>query len=281
MCKINWNQLWHDMKDAKGKSDNREFWDEFAPKFRKKREEKDPYIETFYEYMKPEPGDTLFDMGCASGTLAIPYALKGHEIFAADFSSEMLKYLMEGAKKEGVADKIHPIKLDWNEEWSARELPKCDIAFSSRSFICRDLTSSLKKLESVAKCKVCIGAWDNPNSDYDRSVAEAIGYERPGLSCYYFIMGELMDRDMKPELKFINSPFRLDKYESREEATDKIRSSFINGLTQNQEQEFERYMKEHLIYHKEIGMYMGKELDGYWTLDHDNMSSVAFISYAV
>ncbi len=281
MSRINWNQMWLDREASKDRSDNKEFWDDFAPRFRKKREEKDPYIETFYDYMEPEPGDTLFDMGCASGTLAIPYAGKGHEIYAADFSSEMLKHLMEGAEKEGVADRIHPIKLDWNEDWSTRELPKCDIAFSSRSFICRDLTGSLKKLESVATRKVCIGAWDNPARHYDRYVAEAIGYERPGFSCYYLIMGELMDRDMQPELRFIYSPFRLDKYATREEAVSKIRSSFINGLTEKQEDEFEKYMEAHLVCHRKSIVHMGRELDEYWALNHDTMSSMAFISYAV
>jgi len=278
MTTINWNEIWRDTDDAKERSNNLEFWDNYAPKFLKKTEEPDPYIEKFYEYMEAEPGDSFFDMGCGPGTLAIPFAKKGHEVFAADFSSEMLKYLMEGAEEEGVADIIHPIQLNWNEDWSARELPKCDIAFSSRSFISRDLTSSLEKLESVAKRKVCIGAWDSPAPGYDRHLARAIGYERPGMSVYYMIMGELMDRDVFPELKFIFTPFRLQKFESREDAEQKLRDAFSH-MTEKQEKLFTQYIEEHLFFNPEKGRYYGRELDGFWQFDHNDNSSIAFISW--
>ena len=280
MTEINWNEIWRNTEDSKERSDNLEFWNGFAPRFRKKVGEPDPYIETFYEYMEARSGDTFFDMGCGSGTLAIPFAQKGHEVFAADFSPEMLKYLRQGAKEAGVADRIHTIELNWNEDWSLRELPKCDIAFSSRSFITRDLTSSLEKLESVAKRKVCIGAWDTPVSGYDRHIAKAIGYERPGMGTHYMIMGELMDRDVFPEMKYIYTPFRLTKYVSREAAEEQLRAAFSH-MTAEQEKKFSRYLEEHLIYHSERGEYHGKDLDGYWMFDHNDNSSIAFISWNV
>lgn len=280
MTKIDWNEIWRDTEDSKERSNNLEFWNEFAPRFRKKEGKPDPYIEEFYQCMETEPGDTLFDMGCASGTLAIPFAKKGHEIYAADFSPEMLRYLMLGAEEEGVADRIHPLQLNWNEDWSARGLPKCDIAFSSRSFITRDLTSSLEKLESVAKRKVCIGAWDNPVYGYDRHLAKAIGYERPGIGTHYMIMGELMDRDVFPEMKYIYTPFRPAKYESRQAAEEQLCAAFSH-MTTEQEAKFTRYIAEHLIYHPEKGTNRNKDLDGYWQLDHNDNSSIAFISWNI
>ena len=280
MTTINWNEIWRATEDSKERSDNLDFWNNFAPRFRKKLSEPDPYIEIFYEYMEAEPGDTLFDMGCGSGTLAIPFAQKGHEVFAADFSPEMLKYLKQGAEEAGVADRIHTIRLNWNEDWSVRDLPKCDIAFSSRSFITRDLTSSLEKLESVAKRRVCIGAWDTPASGYDRHLAKAIGYERPGIGTHYMIMGELMDRDVFPEMKYIYSPFRLTKYVSREDAEQQLRQGFKH-MTAEQEKKFDCYLEEHLIYHPEKGEYHGKDLDGFWQLDHNDNSSIAFISWNI
>jgi SAM-dependent methyltransferase len=219
-------------------------------------------------------------MGCGSGTLAIPFAQKGHEVFAADFSPEMLKYLKQGAEEAGVADRIHAIELNWNEDWNLRDLPKCDIAFSSRSFITRDLTSSLQKLESVAKRKVCIGAWDTPVSGYERHIAKIIGYERPGIGTHYMIMGELMDRDVFPELKYIYTPFRLTKYESREAAEEQLRAAFSH-MTPEQEELFSRYLEDHLIYHSEAGTHHGKDLDGFWQFDHNDNSSIAFISWNI
>ena len=280
MTTINWNEIWRDTEDSKDRSNNLEFWNGFAPRFRKKVGEPDPYIEKFYEYMEAEPGDTFFDMGCGSGTLAIPFAQKGHEVFAADFSPEMLKFLKQGAEEAGVADRIHTIELNWNEDWSLRDLPKCDIAFSSRSFITRDLTSSLEKLESVAKRRVCIGAWDNPVAGYERHLAKAIGYERPGMGVHYMIMGELMDRDVFPEMKYIYTPFRLTKYESREAAEEQLRAAFSH-MTAEQEKKFDQYLEEHLQYHPEHGTHHGKDLDGFWQFDHNDNSSIAFISWNV
>ena len=275
--RIDWNRLWQENQAKKPSAENLDFWDDFAPHFRKKVEDgmTDPYVELFYEYSEFEPGETIFDMGCASGTLAIPYAQKGHEIWAADFSGEMLRYLMIGAEEAGVADRIHPIRLDWNEDWAVREdLPVCDVAMSSRSFIAWDMSKAIRDLESVARKRVCIGAWDTPNDGYDRHVAEYIGYERPGFGCYGYILNELMDRDLFPQLRWIRSPFRLSKYESREQALDKLRASFQYGITEEQERKLITCCDEHLIYHEE-------EPESFWRFDHSEMSTMAHIMWNV
>ena len=130
----------------------------------------------------------------------------------------------------------------------------------------------------MAKRKVCIGAWDSPAPGYDRHLARAIGYERPGMSVYYMIMGELMDRDVFPELKFIFTPFRLQKFESREDAEQKLRDAFSH-MTKKQEKLFTQYIEEHLFFNPEKGRYYGRELDGFWQFDHNDNSSIAFISW--
>lgn len=197
--KINWNEMWKEVNRPEAESGTSQYWDSRAAGFRKKSDEPDIYAEKFYEYMDIRPGETIFDMGCGSGTLAIPFAKKGHEVWAADFSQEMLNCMMADAEEEGVADRIHPIVLDWNEDWEIRKLPKCDIALSSRAMFFDDLTSSLKKLESVAKRRACLGAWDGPGE---------------GLSSCYCAMGELMDRGAKPELRYIRYPFKSKTHNS-------------------------------------------------------------------
>ena len=287
MQRFDWNQIWKDTLKRESKNNAAEFWDGHAKHFVKKLEDgaKDPYIEQFYEMAALKPGETIFDMGCASGTLAIPFAKKGHEVYAADFSNEMLKYLMQSADEAGVADRIHPIHLDWNEDWSLRDLPKCDVAIASRSLIFEDMTSSLKKLESVAKSRVCIGAWDTPTQGYDRYLAAAIGYERPGYGTHYFVMNELMDRDMFPELSFIHCPFRNTKYKTHEEAIEELKKTFRFGLSDEQEKLFEEYCAEHLKFHKlEDGGLKSSRGDAqgskeYWQLNHSDMSTNAFIKY--
>ena len=274
---IDWDRLWIEDGKKSSHSDDVGFWDEFAPRFRKKLPEgqTDSYVEQFYDLSAFEGMETIFDMGCGSGTLAIPFALRGHEIWAADFSGNMLEQLMIEAEKEGVAGRIHPIRLDWNEDWSEREdLPVCDVAISSRSFMARSLTDGISKLESRAKDRVCVGAWDTPASGYVRELAKAIGYERAGYGCYAFIMGELMERDMRPQLRWISNPFRRSTYDTREDALDKLKASFVYGLDDDQEKAVEQYCDEHLHYHED-----GERT--YWKMDLDETSTIAHIMWSV
>ncbi len=285
MDRINWNKLWKDSRKAAEKNSAVEFWDSFASSFRKKVNEPDPYIEKFYELAEIQPGDRLFDMGCASGTLAIPYAQKGHEVYAADFSEEMLKVLMEGAEAAGVADRIHPIKLNWNEDWSLRDLPKCEVAFASRSLIVEDLTEALKKLESVAIRRCCVGVWDTPVKGYDRYLAKAIAYERPGYGVHWFVVNELMDRDRFPEMFVLRSPFRVAKFKTYEEGVQMLKETFQYGLTFEQEKALEDYCRNHLKHHElEDGGERSARGDAqgekeFWQLDHSDMSTMTFIRW--
>ena len=278
MKTIDWNKLWKEQYVDPEKGENIEFWDNFAPRFRKELPdgEKDPYVELFYEYSEFRPGETIFDMGCASGSLAIPYAERGHEIYAADFSPEMLKYLMIGAEEHGVADRIHPIQLNWNEDWSKKDLPVCDVAISSRSFIVNDLTQGIKNLESVAKRRVCIGAWDTPTAHYDRVLAQEVGYERPGYGCYIYVLNELMDRDLMPEMRFIKSKFRATTFVNKEVAISSFEKSMLygekDGLTEEQHEKMLKYCDEHLVEFEKHG-------EKKWKLDHEEISTVAHISW--
>lgn len=278
MERIDWNQKWKEESERWCHASDKAFWDAFAPRFRKKPApgEEDPYLEQFYAFSGFLPGETIFDMGCGSGTLAIPFAERGHEVWAADFSEEMLKYLMIGAREAGVAERIHPIVLDWNEDWSLRrDLPVCDVAVASRSLVFRDLTASLLHLEARARRRVCIGAWDSPAKSYDRVVAKQIGYERPGYGCYVFILNELIDRDRMPELRFIRYPMgRHTRFASKDELFRGIRASFRYPLTAAQEEKLAGYLAAHATH------YEGKK-GAYWALDHAEESTLAHIRWDV
>ena len=202
MERIDWQERWREYfrttdNGSSRREENLAFWDEFAPKFRKKMPEgqTDPYTEQFYEISGFKPGESIFDMGCASGTLAIPFAKRGHQIYAADFSSKMLEHLMMGAREEGVEDRIHPILLDWNEDWSSKDLPPCDVAICSRAFLVHDLDDAIKKIQSVALRKVCLGLWNDPLAECGS----------PEAGMFVFVLNELIDRGCLPELRFIYS----------------------------------------------------------------------------
>ena len=247
--RIDWNEAWKERNRRFGHDHSADWWNERAEGFYEKRasRSREPFVELFYEYSRITPGETIFDMGCAAGTLAIPFAEKGHEVWAADFSPRMLEYLMKGARESGVEDRVHPVLLDWNEDWDSRDLPVCDVAIATRSLVCDDLTLALKKLESVANDRVCIGTWDKPTTHYDRDAARAIGYERPGYGSYVYVLNELIDRDMYPELRFIRYRFDRKGYQDIDELKRGIRESFQYGLTPEQEILLEKYFDENIV----------------------------------
>ena len=267
---MDWNREWKKTRDENGHSNSVDFWNDFAPRFRKKPEpgKLDIYAEEFYRLAEIEPGDTIFDMGCASGTLAIPFAQKGHEIYAADFSPKMLEILAEDSAKLGLADRIHTMQLDWNEDWSKREIPVCDIAISSRSLISDDLESCLLKLEQAASKRVCLGVWTPGNHRFDRKIAEAIGYNYSDCGAFVYIMNILFEKNRRPKLSYIEGPFKTQKYGSFEECVSAVADSFPDGLSGEQYDRLVEYTKAHLI-----------QKDDVWVYDHAGTATWAFISW--
>lgn len=249
MDRIDWNKAWKE-RNARFRHDHSAaYWDDRAPSFRKHRESEsgDEYVEQFYAYCGFAPGETIFDMGCASGTLAIPYALKGHEVWCADFSERMLDCLVREAKESGVSGRIHPVLLDWNEDWTLRkDLPLCDVAICSRAFVVEDLAEAILKLESVANDRCCIGTWDKPTTHYDRGAAKAIGYDSPDYGSYVYVLGELINLARLPELRFIRYDSDGRKYESEESLRKSVRESFQHGLSKEQERLLGDYISSRL-----------------------------------
>ncbi|MGI6721493.1 MAG: class I SAM-dependent methyltransferase [Anaerovoracaceae bacterium] len=282
---LNWNEMWQESMrhEEFGGSD---FWDKFAPHFRKKNPgEKDEYVEGFLRCTGLREGETVFDMGCGAGTLAIPIALQGHQVYAADFSRGMLKQLMLEAADSGVDHLIHPIHLSWDEDWDDKDLPLCDVAISSRSLFCKDLTSSLLKLESVSSRRSCISLFDTPTSGYDRYAARAIGYERTGIGPFAIVLNELLALDRFPQLMFFSNHFRLPKYHSYEEGYNNLRASFVHPLSGEQEQKLRDYYDEHIVHHVDaVAGLRSPRGDAagsseFWQLDHNDEIFTSFIRW--
>ncbi len=159
-------------KALPGSDESREFWDAKASSFAKKPQRSD-YIFQLLEMLDLREGETVFDMGCGSGTLAIPLAREGHAVVAVDFSSQMLGQLREAAEEAGVGTHIETFQRSWQETWEG--LPKADVAISSRSFVTDDLADGIGKLEGQARRSVVLtcGAGDLPYRD--ARVFEAMG----------------------------------------------------------------------------------------------------------
>lgn len=142
-------------------------------------ERRSPYAEAFLRLSGIRDGESVFDMGCGSGTLCLPLADDGHNVFCADFSDGMLRSVQDVITEENIT-RLTLHRLSWQEDWSKHELPVCDLAFASRSLFGVDPTDALRKLTAQARRRVCItlpvnaGMFHSPDSPYSLGTEEEV-----------------------------------------------------------------------------------------------------------
>ena len=80
--------------------DSRDYWNHRAATFT--RTATCDYELWLMRLLALDPADTLLDMGCATGTLAVPLARAGHRVHACDFAEAMLAILNQRAAQESL-----------------------------------------------------------------------------------------------------------------------------------------------------------------------------------
>lgn len=268
VTRIDWNEAWKTEQAARRPADDSSFWDKRAPSFQKTAGTS-PYARTFLEWARLEPNESVFDMGCGSGTLALPLAHAGHEVWAADFSDVMLELMMRRAAEEGVEHLIHPVHLSWEDDWDETPIPECGVAFASRSIATSDLQGALVKLAAKAKRRVCVTLGTNESPRTDDVITVALGRPLPTRPDFVYAMNILWDLGICPTLDFIASK-RIDAFASPEETVEKF--SLIYNVTPEERVLLERYVSEHLHQHE-------TEDGTCWKFDHERSTKWAFISW--
>ena len=153
-------------------------WDAMAPRYAHKLQ-RSGYLAQLIERLDLQPGETVFDMGCGPGVLAIPLAQAGHDVFCVEFSDGMLAELDAAIREAGVTDKVHVFKRAWQEDWGG--LPVADVAISSRSMTTSDFADAGAKLESKARHRVVVtlSAGETPWFDMRLRRATERGHDIP------------------------------------------------------------------------------------------------------
>lgn len=239
---IDWNRVWR-AQLALRNSPKRDscFWDKRAPSFAKATETE--YIDYFLAIMKPRAEWSVFDMGCGSGTLAVPLAKLVSSVTAVDFSREMLAVVRKRCEHEGISN-VKIIQGQWEDDWRKLGINSCDVAIASRSMVVDDLQSSILKLSAMARKRVYIVsvAGDGPR---DRRIFDAIGRPFESGPDYIYNYNLLYQMGIQAHVTFIEE-IRNRLYESPEEAVESMQWMF-NDLSSREKEKISDYVKDHLI----------------------------------
>ncbi|HBT94830.1 MAG TPA: hypothetical protein DEB24_01380 [Coriobacteriia bacterium] len=208
---MDWREKWIRYNRARKAPDDAGFWDGRAKSFNHYAG-MSAYAESFIDLLDADPGSSFLDMGCGSGTLAIPLARAGHRVVAADFSQGMLAELERSIAAEGL-DAVTTVRLDFNAPWSewlaaGLEEKSVDMALASRSTMVDDLGSAFEKLERVARKKVAVTMATEYGPRGNKHLGEPIegvDGEITFVPDYIFAMNILFQMERFPELHFINA----------------------------------------------------------------------------
>lgn len=186
---------YHDVSAAK--------WDKKAVKFAETFVEKEnPYTTHFLQRIQLNSNETVLDIGCGPGTLAIPLARRCQQVYALDFSQGMLSLLRQYQQQLGLYN-ILSIQRAWQDDWS--DVPQADVVIASRATLVSDLDEAIDKLTAKAKKRVYLTAITRPHF-LDREIFHAIERDDLGFPTYIYLLNRLYQRGIEAELYFLPSP---------------------------------------------------------------------------
>ena len=145
--------------------DSQAYWNKRAATFT--RDATSNYERWLMDLLALTEGETILDMGCATGTLAVPLARAGHRVHGCDFAEAMLAILDERTAAENLPITSH--LLAWEDDWEASGLgiDSVDVAFASRSLMAEAVAPFVAKLDAAARSRAAVVAPDGllPSSD--------------------------------------------------------------------------------------------------------------------
>ena len=172
------------------------------------------YSRAFLDLAGLLPGESVFDMGCGAGSLAIPCAQGGHQVLAADFSPVMLERCAQGVPAD-VAGGVQTKLLAWDDDWEAKGVaPRSyDVAFASRSIATADLAGAIRKLSEVARRKVCVTVVAGLSPRVSQAMFADLGLSCAGHLDAAYVFAIALQQGFEPGVRWLRST-RTDRFES-------------------------------------------------------------------
>lgn len=272
---IDYASSWVELQKARRAPDNSAYWDKRSENYGGRRPS--GYADQFIGKIGLDPDDTVFDMGCGTGAIALPLARAGHRVIAADFSQGMLDRMPEDARRDAAGgvtglDNITVHRFSWEDDWAAQGVTeKCvDVAVASRSMAVADLGRAIDKLTAVARKKVAVTLSTDGNPRCNSTILHAIGRESVSEYDAIFAINILWQKGLHPSVSYIDAP-RVSRHATRQEAIDHARET-LEPMTEAERRRFASFSDEHLVEVEEDGL-------RWWMFDYKRQPTWAHIMW--
>lgn len=289
LTSTDWNEEWKELQKRRRHADDAAFWDKRSATFTTK-DAPNLYVEKFLEYAAIRPGETVFDMGCGTGALAVPLGEAAHKVVAADFSQGMLDQMKERLDAQGIRT-VFPKLMSWEDDWASFGVREgmTDIALASRSIATGDLRESLLRLTDVARRRVCITLATGSSPRVDERILAAVGLPCVLGRDYLYAFNILANEGLKAEVRYIDST-REDTFASQEDAYEKLSamiddSSAVMATASERERARTRlaaWLDANLVPNDEVGKPDRKGVpQGAWRLREPRTVTWAFLAWDI
>ncbi|WP_386688681.1 class I SAM-dependent methyltransferase [Lonepinella sp. MS14437] len=166
---------------------------------------KNDYVQDFVSRMDLNNVDSMLDVGCGGGAIALACAPYVKRVYSLDYSQGMLNLLQLRSQLLELHN-IFPILRAWDDDW--KDVPVCDICVSSRSSMVNDLQAALDKLN--AKAKKAVYMTMTVDKDFvDRKVLKFIHREGIGFPNYIYAVNMLYQQGYQVKVDFLDGGFGL------------------------------------------------------------------------
>lgn len=255
--------------------DSQAYWNKRAATFT--RSATSDYERWLLDLLALEAGETILDMGCATGTLAVPLARAGHRVHGCDFAEAMRAILDERAAAENLPVTSH--LLAWEDDWEEAGLGEnsVDVAFASRSLMSGDASACVRKLDAAARSRAAVVVPDSLLPSRDPRLLTYLGRAARRPSIVRDVTRALASLGRIPVFTTTRT-FRPMRFSSFDEArADLRRLAGPKPFTAREQRLFDAYAAQHFVH--EAPADPSEATEGHWVLDYRLPVTWVFIGW--
>ena len=225
--------------------DSQAYWNKRAATFT--RDTTVEYERWLLDLLALKAGEEILDMGCATGTLAVPLARAGHRVHGCDFAEAMLAILDERTAAENLPITSH--LLAWEDDWDELGLGEnsVDVAFASRSLMSGNVFSAVHKLDAAARSRAAVVVPDSLLPSRDPRLLTYLGRSARHPRVVREVTRALTSLGRVPVFATTRT-FRPMRFSSFDEArSDLRRLAGPEPFTAREQRLFDAYAEQHFV----------------------------------